>query len=319
MNLVMQFRKVCNHPDLFERQIGRNPYTFRDLNVGVMAINTITNNPTVRSEFKNPITLTVPKLVFDECFIYSDNRSQTFTKLVPGEDIAFSQVSSETHYSFFNIFNAKHLHEQFFLPSSSFGILRLLAISNRWSVTELAYLCGADPLMQQLSLLHYYEEKHARKIYTFLNSEVNGEVQVSYHSSLPKGSDDAVDVAIIDFVKRSELQNMYREQPIVSRVDNSLDIIPPLVPEHVSDFMLYSGQLSSNVISQELKGFYVPICIATSVNLECPTSGTFNRFALAVKTNPVAKKILLGSTFKPTRFLQLGSCSNDHNSTAFVN
>ena len=39
-----------------------------------MAINTITNNPSVRSEFKNPITFTVPKLVFDECFITSDNR-----------------------------------------------------------------------------------------------------------------------------------------------------------------------------------------------------------------------------------------------------
>lgn len=90
MNLVMQFRKVCNHPDLFERQIGRNPYSFRDLNIGVMGVNTITNNPTVRSEFKSPITLTVPKLVFDECFIYGDNRAQTFTKLVPGEDVAFS-------------------------------------------------------------------------------------------------------------------------------------------------------------------------------------------------------------------------------------
>ena len=31
MNLVMQFRKVCNHPDLFERQIGRNPFIFRKL------------------------------------------------------------------------------------------------------------------------------------------------------------------------------------------------------------------------------------------------------------------------------------------------
>ena len=35
MNLVMQFRKVCNHPDLFERQIGRNPLVFKDMQIGV--------------------------------------------------------------------------------------------------------------------------------------------------------------------------------------------------------------------------------------------------------------------------------------------
>jgi hypothetical protein len=40
-----------------------------------MAVNMITNNPTVRSEFKSPITLTIPKLVFDECFVTSDNRA----------------------------------------------------------------------------------------------------------------------------------------------------------------------------------------------------------------------------------------------------
>ena len=28
MNLVMQFRKVCNHPELFERRPCRSPFTF---------------------------------------------------------------------------------------------------------------------------------------------------------------------------------------------------------------------------------------------------------------------------------------------------
>jgi hypothetical protein len=62
----------------------------------------------------------------------------------------------------------------------------------------------------------------------------------------------------------------------------------------------------------------VPSCIATSINLECPTSGTFTRFALSVKTNPVGKKILLGQQFKPTRFLQLSACSTDQNKSAFL-
>jgi DNA helicase INO80 len=35
MNLVMQFRKVCNHPDLFERRLGKIPFSFQKLNLGV--------------------------------------------------------------------------------------------------------------------------------------------------------------------------------------------------------------------------------------------------------------------------------------------
>jgi len=42
-------------------------------------------------------------------------------------------------------------------------------------------------------------------------------------------------------VKRSDLEIIYREQHIVSRVDNSLDVVPPLVPEKASAFMEYSG------------------------------------------------------------------------------
>lgn len=29
MNLVMQFRKVCNHPDLFERRDAKSPYSIK--------------------------------------------------------------------------------------------------------------------------------------------------------------------------------------------------------------------------------------------------------------------------------------------------
>ena len=31
MNLMMQFRKVCNHPDLFERRPEHAPFVFGDL------------------------------------------------------------------------------------------------------------------------------------------------------------------------------------------------------------------------------------------------------------------------------------------------
>jgi len=35
MNLVMQFRKVCNHPDLFEKRMDKIPFVFANINLGI--------------------------------------------------------------------------------------------------------------------------------------------------------------------------------------------------------------------------------------------------------------------------------------------
>lgn len=160
MNLVMQFRKVCNHPDLFERQVGRNPLVWKEMAIGVIQNPAYINHPEIRSQCYNPIRLQIPKLIFDECFLVSTNSTQTFTRLIPNEDVAFSQVGIETHLKFFNIFNTAHLHEQFFTDNdhnSCFGILRLLSCSNRWSVSDMAYLMAADEFMRTASLVHYHK------------------------------------------------------------------------------------------------------------------------------------------------------------------
>ena len=125
MNLVMQFRKVCNHPDLFERKQGRSPFVFRDLQVGVQPNLSFSSAPEVRTQVHNPIRLVIPKLIFDDGLLISDNNTQTFTRFIKGEDISFSQVSIDTHAKFFNIFNAEFLHKEFFTSGSGFGILRL--------------------------------------------------------------------------------------------------------------------------------------------------------------------------------------------------
>lgn len=53
MNLVMQFRKVCNHPDLFERRDAKSPFSF-----------------------KSP-DLVIPRLVYDNC---------TLQTIIPNKD-----------------------------------------------------------------------------------------------------------------------------------------------------------------------------------------------------------------------------------------
>ena len=146
MNLVMHMRKVCNHPDLFESRDVRIPVAFRELQIGVQPNLLLSSSPDVRPQMTNPITYDVPKLVFDELTLISDSASQTYQHLVKGEDISFSRVSRETHSVFFNIFNAIYVHRQMFTSGSQFGIFRLLAKSNGFSVSEIIYLLNADPL-----------------------------------------------------------------------------------------------------------------------------------------------------------------------------
>ena len=67
MNLVMQFRKVCNHPELFERRPNRSPLLFRT------TYNFYINVPLKFQELRyvvtsvqSPIQYHLPKLIYDE-------------------------------------------------------------------------------------------------------------------------------------------------------------------------------------------------------------------------------------------------------------
>lgn len=109
--------------------------------------------------------------------------SQTFTKLVPNEDVAFSHVSIDTHFTFFNIFNTKKLHEEFFTSGSGFGILRLLAASNKWSVSDVAHLFTSDELMRTVTLVHYHKYRHVRNTGLFLETRTDKQqITLNYHT-----------------------------------------------------------------------------------------------------------------------------------------
>ena len=111
MNIVMHLRKVCNHPDLFELRDARIPVSFKRLQIGVQPNIMLANNPDVRVLNENPICFKLPKMLFDELSLVSDNPTETYKKLIPREDTCFSHVSKNTHFDLFNIFNVKNLHE----------------------------------------------------------------------------------------------------------------------------------------------------------------------------------------------------------------
>jgi hypothetical protein len=116
----------------------------------------VLNNPDVRSLLKNPIRFTIPKLVYDECFLVSDNNIATHKLIRAGVDESMQRISISNHLNFFNIFNTDNLHQESKKSGSGFGILSILCSSNKWSASELSYLFVADPIMRLVSLAHFH-------------------------------------------------------------------------------------------------------------------------------------------------------------------
>jgi DNA helicase INO80 len=114
MNLVMQFRKVCNHPEIFERRRVQSPFQFIDL------------RPELPFLQRNPIVYRIPKLIAREALLCL---SQTI-----GGSIS-SAFREKLLYNDLNIFNAYRVHSFLFLeqppppPQSSFAFSRFLDLT----------------------------------------------------------------------------------------------------------------------------------------------------------------------------------------------
>jgi hypothetical protein len=135
--------------------------------------------PDLRTQMKNPISFEIPKLIYDECFLLSDNNTRLFKKL--GRfDNCFSELSLENHMKFFNIFNTLNLYQGAFENSRSGSIytnIRLLSKRNKWSYREISWMHVADPIIKQIALMHYHFEKFHRKYYLniLVNEDLEGE------------------------------------------------------------------------------------------------------------------------------------------------
>lgn len=65
MNLVMQFRKVCNHPELFERADVRAPFSFAKF-AGTSNLLREGDFVEVPYSTRNPIELQTPRLFYED-------------------------------------------------------------------------------------------------------------------------------------------------------------------------------------------------------------------------------------------------------------
>lgn len=94
INTVMQFRKVCNHPDLFERADITSPFGFVDFGqtAGYLKNDELTD---VIYSTKNPIKFHLPRLIYDDLIApnYESNHAN-FTKVLNHTMSIFSPVNN---------------------------------------------------------------------------------------------------------------------------------------------------------------------------------------------------------------------------------
>ena len=117
MNLVIQFRKVCNHPELFERNIGKVPFTFKNLidDLGAGSLFTILNGEQYLRINENPgINYTIPKMIYDLCYDKYNTKKYISKKLIICDDINLEEKYTKNYNNkSFNdsLFNIFHLFE----------------------------------------------------------------------------------------------------------------------------------------------------------------------------------------------------------------
>ena len=83
MNLVMQLRKVCNHPELFERRPANSPFLFQDMYYYTGYIPIRAGDIKLLSFCsKNPINFSYPKIIYDEFSKYNISRDLNCKRLL---------------------------------------------------------------------------------------------------------------------------------------------------------------------------------------------------------------------------------------------
>lgn len=181
---------------------------------------------------KNPISYELPRLIYDECLLISDNNTRLFKKLGPYDE-AFSEISLDNHMRFFNIFNTLNLYQESFTDNSAFSILRLLGVSNKWSFGELSWLHVADPLIKQIALMHYHYERYHRKAYLTVFRDDEKEVEIR-RMRLP--SDRTLDFQIVDFYNRDSALSMLNREKTVYNSNGKIEFLPPLITDDFNTF-----------------------------------------------------------------------------------
>nr|XP_004236584.1 chromatin-remodeling ATPase INO80 [Solanum lycopersicum] len=128
MNIVIQLRKVCNHPELFERNEGSSYFYFGDVPYSLLPAPFGELEDVFFSGGRSPVTYQMPKLVYRGA-----NRSSML------HSTTGQGVNKELFEKYFNIYSPENIHRSIlqeihesdvgYIRSGTFGFTRLVDMS----------------------------------------------------------------------------------------------------------------------------------------------------------------------------------------------
>ncbi|KAJ1297121.1 hypothetical protein BS78_01G353700 [Paspalum vaginatum] len=146
MNIVMQLRKVCNHPELFERNEGSSYFYFADIPNSLLSPPFGELQDVHFAGKRNPITLQIPKLVYEG--------------IICNTEMSANRRGFQSGYlnRLFNIFLPSNIHcsaipeanssNESAISSGAFGFTRL----SNLSPVEASFL-ATSPLFERLAFI----------------------------------------------------------------------------------------------------------------------------------------------------------------------
>jgi DNA helicase INO80 len=146
MNIVIQLRKVCNHPELFERNEGSTCLYFGEIPNSLLPAPFGDLEDVYYSGSRSPITYKMPKLLYQELLQNSDSLS--------------SEIS---HRKLFNIFSPENIHQSMLgfnsskssVKSGTFGFGHLIDLS----ASEMSFLATGSWLERLLFSISRYDRQ----------------------------------------------------------------------------------------------------------------------------------------------------------------
>ncbi|KAF5194649.1 Chromatin-remodeling atpase ino80 [Thalictrum thalictroides] len=282
MNIVIQLRKVCNHPELFERNEGTTYMYFGDIPNSLLAPPFGELEDVYYAGNQNPITYKVPRLVHEE-----------FTQSPETSCSAYGQgIQIGCFEKLFNIFSPQNIHESSvkqdrageltMVNRGSFGFTRLIDLS----AEEVAFLARGSFLERLLFSIMRWDQQYLDEI---LDSFMEAEGDDFRYKHLERGKVRAV-ARMLLIPSRSECKLLRRK--LISETGH----IPyeELVVSH-QDRLLTNTRLLHSTYA------FIPPTRSPPINAHC-SARSFAYNVIEELHHPWVKRLFIG-------FSRLSNCN----------
>ncbi|KAK1578959.1 hypothetical protein Q3G72_034530 [Acer saccharum] len=274
MNIVIQLRKVCNHPELFERNEGSSYLYFGEIP------NSLLPPPFGELELihysggQNPIAYKIPKIVHQEIL----QSSETLCSAVG------RGIYRELFQKRFNIFTAGNVHRSMFsnenssdwssVKSSTFGFARLMDLSPE----EVAFLATGSFMERLLFSISRWDRQFLDGISDLLMESMDNELG----NNLPESGKVRAVTRLLLIPSRSEITLLRRKFTMVPGYSPFEDLVVSHQDRLLSDVKLLHATYT-----------YIPRARAPLINVQCSNRNFVYRMN-EEQHDPWVKKLLLG-------------------------